>query len=93
MSVWAEKIFWPLVEPQDKVMLIADSFSVHIKMLRDICIRNPEYRFVNFIPQHCTPFLQPLDIGVNHIFKNEMRKLWVTGAAIGEEIDKEVVKN
>jgi hypothetical protein len=77
LKTWCKEVYWKTVLPREKTLLLADNFSAHVNTLEKHCIGQEDKDNVMFFPPNCTHLLQPLDLGVNRIFKNELRKKWV----------------
>ena len=45
--------------------------------MQEESFKNDGITELKLIPEHWTPFVQPLDIGVDNLFQAELTKLWV----------------
>ena len=60
--------------PGDKLLFV-DSLRLHKQNEELLKNDNPEVN-IKYIPEYCTPLLQPLDIGVIKVFKRNFRRIW-----------------
>ena len=78
MLLWVEKCLKPCVDSApDGIVpyLLLDSFWVHQtqEVVQAIELTGCE---LDFIPGGCTGLAQPLDVGINKLFKNSIHGLW-----------------
>ena len=69
-DVWTE---YTTIHNEQLYYLLLDKFSVHSEstVINKLNSLSTE---VVYIPSHCTSELQPLDVGINKPFKNQIRK-------------------
>jgi hypothetical protein len=80
MLAWVDKILRPYVEmaPDDVIpLLILDSYKCHMMALVVEKVQELGVE-VKHIPGGCTSLCQPVDIGFNKLFKDCLRKLWIS---------------
>ena len=71
MKEWIVKV-WAVCTRKNRALLILDSFSAHLcDTIQDLYNTT-----VIVIPGGCTSVLQPLDVSVNRLFKDQLRKCW-----------------
>ena len=80
---WNEEIWRPIVETNHgSKLLLLDSLQLHKK--NEVSLKNGDRDLgIRYIPENCTPILQPLDIGVIKIFKRNFRNIW----SLNPEVD------
>jgi hypothetical protein len=80
MLAWVDEILQPYVEtaPDDVIpLLILDSYQCH--MMASVVEKVQELGVeVKHIPGECTSLCQPVVIGFNKPFKDQLRKLWIS---------------
>lgn len=76
LKTWNEEIWSPIIErnPGNKLLFL-DSLKLHKQNEKLLKNNNREVN-VKYIPEYCTPLLQPLDIGVIKVFKKNFRRIW-----------------
>jgi len=86
MVAWIREVVLPhRKDPNKRILLLIDCCSLHrTQEVREFCLAHNVD--VLFIPPNCTAFLQPLDIGINRIMKDHLRKFTV--GRIFYEIDE-----
>ncbi len=80
MLAWVDDILRPYIEtaPDDVIpLLILDSYQCHmmglvVQKIQELGVE------VKHIPGGCTSLCQPIDIGFNKLFKDRLRKLWIS---------------
>jgi len=77
MLSWLERVVLPRrKDPNKRILLLIDCCSLHrTAEVRAFCLAHKID--VLFIPPNCTGLLQPMDIGINRIMKDYLRKFTV----------------
>ncbi|KAL4493176.1 hypothetical protein ABPG72_003261 [Tetrahymena utriculariae] len=84
LSQWIE--YFKEIVNNNQYLLIADSYNLHQSQLMNIQ-KTKINQNILLIPPSLTGILQPLDVGINHKFKENLRKQWVFDQQL--DIDKE----
>ena len=74
MTQWIEKV-WKKEAPNQRKLLILDNYAVH-EQCKEQLEYSPQIKVI-FLPANSTRLLQPLDLTVNKLMKNNLRDLWV----------------
>ena len=74
MTQWIEKV-WKKETPNHRKLLILDNYTVH-EQCKELLAYSPQIKVI-FLPANSTRLLQPLDLTVNKLIKNNLRDLWV----------------
>lgn len=73
LEQWNEMIWRPVVEStRGKKLLLADSLQLHKKNEELLKCQDKNLE-IKYVPEHCTPILQPLDVVVMKLFKRNFR--------------------
>ena len=85
--------FLSLIPDNKNILLIVDNFSSH-KCQNTLSTIKEKFKHINirFLPPNTTPILQPLDVGVNKIFKNEIKNFYMSWLVDKFNQDQTLVK-